>query len=88
MEPFQVEPLEEEVEKALEKKRREKFKKTPYAKMMSESLVKESPELRLADPLVRDEIVEMAFDAGDERQRWMRTFHFIAYSVHNRWIDS
>uniref|UniRef100_F1KRU3 B-related factor 1 n=1 Tax=Ascaris suum TaxID=6253 RepID=F1KRU3_ASCSU len=66
---LEVEPLEEEVEKALEKKRREKFKKTPYAKMMSESLVKESPELRLADPLVRDEIVEMAFDAGDERQR-------------------
>uniref|UniRef100_A0A915AFU1 B-related factor 1 n=1 Tax=Parascaris univalens TaxID=6257 RepID=A0A915AFU1_PARUN len=66
---LEVEPLEEEVEKALEKKRREKFKKTPYAKMMSESLVKESPELRLADPLVRDEIVEMAFDAGEEPQR-------------------
>ncbi|KHN85330.1 Transcription factor IIIB 90 kDa subunit [Toxocara canis] len=65
----EVVPLEEEVEKALERKRREKFKKTPYAKMMSESLVKESPELRVADLVVRNEIVDMAFDASDERQR-------------------
>uniref|UniRef100_A0A9J2Q2X5 Cyclin-like domain-containing protein n=1 Tax=Ascaris lumbricoides TaxID=6252 RepID=A0A9J2Q2X5_ASCLU len=66
---FRVKPLEEEVEKALERKRREKFKRTLYAKMLTDSLVKESPELRLADAMIRNEIVEVAFDAGEERQR-------------------
>lgn len=64
-----MKPLEEEVEKALERKRREKFKRTLYAKMLTDSLVKESPELRLADAMIRNEIVEVAFDAGEERQR-------------------
>lgn len=60
--------MEEEVEKALEQKRRERFKKTSYAKMLAGPLSSEnSPEMSIAEQIVRDEIVEFAFEEAEPR---------------------
>lgn len=64
-----MQPLEKEVEMALEKKRKEKFKKTPYAKMMVGSLSEDastSSEMAEAEKMVCNEIVDYVFDAADE----------------------
>uniref|UniRef100_A0A0N5ALQ2 B-related factor 1 n=1 Tax=Syphacia muris TaxID=451379 RepID=A0A0N5ALQ2_9BILA len=65
----EVQPLEEKLELALEKKRREKFKRTPYAKMMTSSLTddaNESPELLEAEKIVCNELVDYVFDTAEE----------------------
>ncbi|VDM96118.1 unnamed protein product [Thelazia callipaeda] len=60
----EIVPMEEEVERALEKKRKERFKRTYYARLMSESLGLESDELASADAVVRNEIVDLVFSAA------------------------
>lgn len=57
-------PMEAEVERALEKRRKERFKRTQYARMMSGSLASESDELTPADAVVRNEIVDLVFSAA------------------------
>lgn len=57
-------PMEAEVERALEKRRKERFKRTQYARMMSGSLGSESDELTPADAVVRNEIVDLVFSAA------------------------
>ncbi|RCN43109.1 transcription factor TFIIB repeat-containing domain protein [Ancylostoma caninum] len=61
----EVIPIEEELERALEKKRREKFKQTRYAK-----LVADDPEVGTAEEaLVRDEVMDTVYRAVDEDDR-------------------
>lgn len=61
---FQMPPMEAEVERALEKRRKERFKRTQYAQLMSGSLGFESDELTQADAVVRNEIVDLVFSAA------------------------
>uniref|UniRef100_A0A0R3RHB3 B-related factor 1 n=1 Tax=Elaeophora elaphi TaxID=1147741 RepID=A0A0R3RHB3_9BILA len=61
---LEMPPMEAEVERALEKRRKERFKRTQYARMMSGSLGSESDELTLADAVVRNEIVDLVFSAA------------------------
>uniref|UniRef100_A0AAF5PVZ1 B-related factor 1 n=1 Tax=Wuchereria bancrofti TaxID=6293 RepID=A0AAF5PVZ1_WUCBA len=61
---LEMPPMEAEVERALEKRRKERFKRTQYARMMSGSLGSESDELTPADALVRNEIVDLVFSAA------------------------
>ncbi|KAK6103401.1 Transcription factor TFIIB repeat family protein [Brugia pahangi] len=61
---LEISPMEAEVERALEKRRKERFKRTQYARMMSGSLGSESDELTPADALVRNEIVDLVFSAA------------------------
>uniref|UniRef100_A0A915PZ37 B-related factor 1 n=1 Tax=Setaria digitata TaxID=48799 RepID=A0A915PZ37_9BILA len=61
---LQIPPVEAEVERALEKRRKERFKRTQYARMISGSLGSESDELTLADAMVRNEIVDLVFSAA------------------------
>ncbi|CAJ0604711.1 unnamed protein product [Cylicocyclus nassatus] len=60
-------PIEEELERALEKKRREKFKQTRYAKIVAGDL--EDSEVGTAEEaLLRDEVVDTVFRAVDEEE--------------------
>uniref|UniRef100_A0A2K6VQN9 B-related factor 1 n=2 Tax=Onchocercidae TaxID=6296 RepID=A0A2K6VQN9_ONCVO len=61
---LEMPPMEAEVERALEKRRKERFKRTQYARMMSGSLGSESDELTPADAIVRNEIVDLVFSAA------------------------
>ncbi|KAM3722158.1 Transcription factor IIIBsubunit [Dirofilaria immitis] len=61
---LEMPPMEAEVERALEKRRKERFKRTQYARMMSGSLGSESDELTPADAVVRNEIVDLVFSAA------------------------
>ncbi|CAG9538811.1 unnamed protein product [Cercopithifilaria johnstoni] len=61
---LEMPPMEVEVERALEKRRKERFKRTQYARMMSGSLGSESDELTPADAVVRNEIVDLVFSAA------------------------
>ncbi|VDK87951.1 unnamed protein product [Litomosoides sigmodontis] len=61
---LEMPPMEAEVERALEKRRKERFKRTQYARMMSGSLASESDELTVADAVVRSEIVDLVFSAA------------------------
>ncbi|EFO21323.2 BRF1 protein [Loa loa] len=61
---LEMSPMEAEVERALEKRRKERFKRTQYAQMMSGSLGSESDELTPADAVVRNEIVDLVFSAA------------------------
>ncbi|KAF1766515.1 hypothetical protein GCK72_006472 [Caenorhabditis remanei] len=58
----QLGEMEAHVEAALDKKRKEKFSKSPYAKLISEGLGLEKG----ADEMVRNEILNSVFDAVDE----------------------
>ncbi|KAK6738697.1 hypothetical protein RB195_020671 [Necator americanus] len=61
-------PIEEELERALEKKRREKFKQTRYAKLVAGEL--NDPEVGTAEEaLVRDEVMDTVYQAVDEEER-------------------
>ncbi|CAI4230112.1 unnamed protein product [Auanema sp. JU1783] len=60
-----LQPVEEEIEKALEKKRREKFKHTPYAKIVAGAI--DDPDVGQAEErLVRNDIIDSVFEAADE----------------------
>ncbi|KAL3993713.1 Transcription factor TFIIB repeat family protein [Acanthocheilonema viteae] len=61
---LEMPPMEAKVERALEKRRKERFKRTQYARMMSGSLGSESDELTPADAVVRNEIVDLVFSAA------------------------
>ncbi|GMS84149.1 hypothetical protein PENTCL1PPCAC_6324 [Pristionchus entomophagus] len=55
-----IQPIQEEVEKALEKKQREKFKKSPYARMVGGSI--EGDEMGRAEKaLITDDILDTVF---------------------------
>ncbi|EYC38561.1 hypothetical protein Y032_0710g1732 [Ancylostoma ceylanicum] len=64
----EVIPIEEELERALEKKRREKFKQTRYAKLVAGEI--DDPEVGTAEEaLVRDEVMDTVYRAVDEDER-------------------
>ncbi|CZR14474.1 B-related factor 1 [Caenorhabditis elegans] len=58
----QLGEMEAHVEAALDKKRKEKFSKSPYARMISENLGLEKG----ADEMVRNEIINTVFNAAEE----------------------
>ncbi|WKX95643.1 hypothetical protein Q1695_012252 [Nippostrongylus brasiliensis] len=58
-------PMEDELERALEKKRRERFRNTRYAKMVAGEI--DDPEVGVAEgKLVQNEIMDSVFRAADE----------------------
>ncbi|PIO74282.1 TFIIB zinc-binding protein [Teladorsagia circumcincta] len=60
----EVVPIEKEVERALEKKRREKFRNTRYAKIVAGDI--DDPEVGVAEGnLVRNEIMDSVYRAAD-----------------------
>ncbi|CAO4364903.1 unnamed protein product [Caenorhabditis nigoni] len=61
---YQLGEMEAHVEAALDKKRKEKFSKSPYAKLISEGLGLEKG----ADEMVRNEILNSVFDAVEEEE--------------------
>ncbi|VDO48119.1 unnamed protein product [Haemonchus placei] len=67
----EVIPIEKELERALEKKRREKFKNTRYAKLVAGDI--DDPEVGVAEGnLVRNEIMDSVYrvaDGEDERPK-------------------
>ncbi|PAV84451.1 hypothetical protein WR25_09287 [Diploscapter pachys] len=65
----ELHPLEEALEKELEKKRREKFKKLPIAKLVAgDEMLDDDPEFGEAeDSLVRNEILKTVFNVADDR---------------------
>ncbi|GMT14519.1 hypothetical protein PFISCL1PPCAC_5816, partial [Pristionchus fissidentatus] len=54
-------PVQEEVERALEKKQREKFKRSPYAKMVGGSIEGGEEFGRAEESLIRDDILDTVF---------------------------
>lgn len=76
----QLGEMEAHVEAALDKKRKEKFSKSPYARMISENLGKENDKMQTltetvvessglekgADEMVRNEIINTVFNAAEE----------------------
>ncbi|CAJ0960038.1 unnamed protein product, partial [Mesorhabditis belari] len=59
-----LQPMQAEVERELDKRMREKFKKTPFAVIVGGSL--EDPELgEVANSLVRNQIIDTAFDEAE-----------------------
>ncbi|MFH4976621.1 hypothetical protein AB6A40_003330 [Gnathostoma spinigerum] len=65
----ELQPMEEKVERALDEKRRDRFKRTPMAKVISGSLGDESSELSEADSVVRSELIDTVFDAANDSPR-------------------
>ncbi|GMR36372.1 hypothetical protein PMAYCL1PPCAC_06567, partial [Pristionchus mayeri] len=55
-----IHPIQEEVERALEKKQREKFRKGPYAKMVGGS-IEGGEEMVKAEKMIRDEILDTVY---------------------------
>ncbi|ULU05227.1 hypothetical protein L3Y34_017737 [Caenorhabditis briggsae] len=64
---YQLGEMEAHVEAALDKKRKEKFSKSPYAKLISEGLENSGLE-KGADEMVRNEILNSVFDAVEEEE--------------------
>ncbi|PIO62632.1 TFIIB zinc-binding protein, partial [Teladorsagia circumcincta] len=63
----EVVPIEKEVERALEKKRREKFRNTRYAKIVAGDI--DDPEVGVAEGnLVRNEIMDSVYRAADDEE--------------------
>lgn len=63
----QLGEMEAHVEAALDKKRKEKFCKSPYAKLISEGLDSENSGLeKAAEEMVRNEVLSAVFDAANE----------------------
>ncbi|CAB3404917.1 unnamed protein product [Caenorhabditis bovis] len=60
----ELRPMEEQVEMALEKKRREKFSKSPFAKLVSGDV---DGLAHAESKLVRDEILETVYNAADDQ---------------------
>ncbi|KAE9419154.1 hypothetical protein Angca_008316, partial [Angiostrongylus cantonensis] len=69
-------PIEEELERALEKKRRERFKHTSYAK-----IVADDPEVGVAEEaLLRDEVMDSVYRAADSDEEGRGTPDYRQYA--------
>uniref|UniRef100_A0A914WTK0 B-related factor 1 n=1 Tax=Plectus sambesii TaxID=2011161 RepID=A0A914WTK0_9BILA len=65
----QIEPLESEVQRALDEKRRERFKRGPYAKLaVDDTFAAVDPELAVADEIVRDLILDDVDQDGEPEE--------------------
>lgn len=63
-----MQPMEEELEKALDKRRKEKFRR--IADMIGKSITQECNELTITDPTVRHDIVDLVL-TGETVNRWV-----------------